>query len=172
MPFRRPTSAAPLAALIALAGCGLLPDSVSDSVPEVRFGVLEPSREPEPEPAAIRPEAELERRPVARVTDLEIGVTRSGRLLKATGEAPLTGWFQPALRPRRDGAPGPDGFLDFDLVAAPPELNGGPAGVAGTPAQRRVQAVRLLTADTLAGAAGLRVHAAEGPPAAIRFTAP
>ncbi len=160
------------AALAALAGCS----TVSDAAPDVEFEALAPSRPPEPEPEARLSEAEVVRRPVAAVTDLELGVTRDGGLLTARGQAPTPGWFQAVLRPRDGGRLAPDGFLEFDFLAAPPELNGAdpearPAG-SGTPAQRAVRADRLLRGRTLEGAAGIRVFPASGPPAAIRLAPP
>lgn len=160
------------AALAALAGCS----SVSDAAPEVEFEALAPSRPPEAQPDARISEAEIVRRPVAAVTGLELGVTRRGRLLTAHGETPTPGWFQAVLRPRGGGRPAPDGFLEFDFLAAPPELNGSdpetlPSGP-GTPAQRSVRADRLLSGSAVESAAGIRVFAASGPPAAIRLAPP
>jgi len=160
------------AALAALAGCS----TVSDAAPEVEFEALAPSRPPEPQPEARISEAEIVRRPVASVDRLELGVTRDGRLLTAYGAAPTPGWFQALLRPRDDGRLAPDGFLEFDFLAAPPELNGAdpealPAGP-GVPAQRAVRADRLLRGGAVQTAAGIRVFAASGPPAAIRLAPP
>lgn len=140
------------AAGLALAGC----DTISENTPDVEFRVFEPSQ-PAPE-TDVTPE-ELVRRPVVEVVDMELGAMRRGRLLTAVGLAPATEWFAPELQPRRGGRPGPDGFIEFDFVAAPPEFNGGEAGPQGTPAQRRLRAVRALEPEDLAGVAGVRVFA-------------
>ena len=157
--MRRGTIGAALLAA-ALAGCGGA--DVGDSV---RIGVLEPSPQNRPVAAPTTP---LEFRLVASVEDLNLGAMHRGRMLIAVGEAPATGWYRPQLRPRRGGAPAPDGFLEFDFVAAPPELNGGEAGPVGTPAQRRLRAVAPIEPQALAGAVGVRVFA-DGGSAALRF---
>jgi hypothetical protein len=147
------------AAALALAGC----ESGTDYTPDLR--VLEPSQPREPE---MEMPEEVVTRPVAEVLSVELGAMRRGRLLLVEGAAPATGWFLPRLQPRREGRPGPDGFLDFDFVAAPPALNGGAESPRGTPAQRRLKAARPLTPEDLAGAVGVRVHAGGGA-AARRF---
>ncbi|MEM6440282.1 MAG: hypothetical protein AAF763_11400 [Pseudomonadota bacterium] len=152
--------AAAFGAALAASGC----ETISDNVD---FEVLEPSQPEAPTPPARLVDAQLAL--IDSIESLEVGTTRNGVLLSAFGSAPRQGWFQPALRPLNDGLPGPDGFLDFEFVAAPPELNGGAALPVGAPAQRRVKAVRPIPRRTLSGAAGLRVFAAQGPPAALRF---
>jgi hypothetical protein len=62
------------------------------------------------------------------------------------------------LAPRRGGAPGPDGFVEFDLLARPPAE--GFAMPRGGEAVRRIEAVRLIPADELGSARGVRVFAA------------
>lgn len=110
---------------------------------------------------------------VDTVDRIEVGRTRSGLLLAAFGSAVETGWFQPALRPLNSGVPAPDGFLEFEFVAAPPELNvvdgQEQRPPRGTPEQRRVKGVRPVAATELVDVAGIRVFAARGAPAALRF---
>ena len=55
--------------------------------------------------------------PVDKVLNVEIGRTRNGFLISATGLAPGLGYGAPELRARREGRPGPDGFIDYDLVS-------------------------------------------------------
>jgi len=157
--LRRSASVA-LLALAALAGCE------SSNVPGVRFTVLEPSQPAEPPPAPTTTVKTL----VLRADSIEVGVLPKGRLLTVFGEAPETGWYLPELSPRGDGLPGPDGFLEFDFIAAPPQLNGQPEPPRGTPAQRRVRADRVLDEAQLFGVVGVRVFAEAGP-TAFRFPA-
>ncbi len=49
--------------------------------------------------------------PVDKVLNVEIGRTRNGYLISATGLAPGLGYGAPELRARREGRPGPDGFI-------------------------------------------------------------
>ncbi|MEO0680230.1 MAG: hypothetical protein AAF192_07425, partial [Pseudomonadota bacterium] len=147
---RRAAAAAALTALLAAAGCSDTRDAVAEAAAGTEFRILEPSTPAEAEPEARLVDAQL--RPVSRVASLELGRMHRARLLVARGEAPRTGWFQPELRPRRDGAPGPDGFLEFDFIAAPPELNGGGEPSVGSAAQRRIKAVRPIPERELRGA--------------------
>ncbi|TYO89456.1 hypothetical protein [Oceanicella actignis] len=157
-PGARPLAAAFMAVAAGLAGCG------NDYV---RIEALSPSVEPEPAPKPAPREA-LTLKPVEAIELIELGVTRDGALIHAVGLAPTTRWFAATLRPRGGGAPAPDGFLEFDFLAAPPELNGGAPGARGLPAQRRLQAALPLSEQTVRGAAGVRVFAAQGA-AAARF---
>lgn len=123
-------------AVAALAGCG-----GSDEVPP-------------PEPAVIeQPQRQVAQ--VPRLIGLEVGQMHRAVALTAFGEAPTGGWSAPQLRPR-SGAPGPDGFLDIDMVAEPPQ------------GDMQIQVITRLRADlqipvaTLSGARGLRVHARDG----------
>jgi hypothetical protein len=151
-------SIAAAALALALAGCSSV-DGLFSSAPGVELAVLEPSaKAPEPEQLAVV----RERRQVLSIERLEFGAIHKGRMMTAWGYAPESDWFSPQLEIRREGLPGPDGFIEFDLVAAPPTLNGGKAGAVGTLAQRKVRAdIPLLNALT-AGAAGIRVHAQDG----------
>lgn len=98
--------------------------------------------------------------PVESVRNIQIGRTRNGIAVTAFGIAPGLGFGAPELRPRRDGKPGPDGVLDFDFVARPPDarfnLGEGPIEA------RAVRADTLLTARKLEGVQGIRIHGASG----------
>lgn len=65
--------------------------------------------------------AEIEKFPVVRIESLELGRLFRGYMLTATGVAPGTGYYLPELRIRYGGELGPDGFYEFDLVAAAPD---------------------------------------------------
>lgn len=122
-----------------LAGCGL-------------FGGSE-------EEAAVPPAVEAARRaePVDSVSRIEIGRTRDGYLLSAFGVAPGTGFGGPRLVARRDGGTGPDGYLDFDFLAVPPDQ--GFAMPQGDQRARTIRADLALRQRQIEGAAGIRVHA-------------
>ena len=141
-----------------LAGCSSGEGLWSDA-PDVQLAVLEPSTAPAKSEKLV---VARERRQVESVERLEFGAIHDGRMMTAWGLAPESDWFSPQLEVRRDGLPGPDGFIEFDLVAAPPALNGGEAGPVGTPAQRRIRADAPLLNTEIAGAAGVRVHAQNG----------
>lgn len=112
----------------------------------------------EEEPTPVEQAAEAERRaePVQALQRIEIGRTRSGYVITAFGTAPGTGYGGAALRARRDGSPGPDGFLDFDFVAVPPD----PAFnlPQGTISARAIRADVQVTERQLRGVQGFRVH--------------
>ncbi|TVQ58552.1 MAG: hypothetical protein EA355_01545 [Rhodobacteraceae bacterium] len=94
------------------------------------------------------------RLPLARVSAVEIGRLADGLALTVFGEPPAAGWTRATLEPRGGGL-GPDGWLAFDLVASPPrEPSAAPL--------RPLRADALIPAAALAGAQGLRVHAAGG----------
>ncbi len=98
--------------------------------------------------------------PVESVRNVEIGQTRDGFLITAYGTAPGLGYSLPRLRPRRDGAPCIDGYVEYDFVASePPPGFDLPAGTARTLAIRADLPVR---AAELRGAAGIRVLALRG----------
>jgi hypothetical protein len=98
--------------------------------------------------------------PVETVRSIEIGRTRNGFLITAYGTAPGLGYSLPRLRPRRDGAPGADGYVEYDFVASEP-LPGFdlPPGTART---RTLRADLPVAAGDLLGAAGIRVLALRG----------
>lgn len=98
--------------------------------------------------------------PVQEVGGIEVGRTRDGILVTAYGLAPGLGYSEAELRPRRDGRLGTDGFLDFELVARPPDP--GFALPQGQPQARAVRADRVLRLRDVQGAVGLRVHDAQG----------
>ncbi len=133
---------AALAALLALGGCSL-------------FG----SDDEEPEAAAEQaPEPSYDS--VDEVAHIEIGRTRDGLVITAYGVTPTLGYAAPELRLRRDGAPGPEGYLDFDFVARVPAE---PVATADTsPRARMIRADYLIPLRQLRGARGFRIHAAEG----------
>ncbi|MFT6772356.1 MAG: hypothetical protein ACJA1L_000060 [Paracoccaceae bacterium] len=158
----RPLYAAAVLAALSLAGCSTFSD-VADKAPGVQISVFEPSVEPTKAPVLV---IARERRPVASVEGLEIGALHDGVMLTAHGHAPEADWFSPQLEARRGGLPGPDGFIDFDFVAAPPALNDGEQGPVGTEMQRRVRGDVAVPASALSGAAGLRVFSAGGAVAA------
>ena len=58
--------------------------------------------------------------PLQAVQSVEIGRTSNGILLTAHGTAPGLGYSLPALRVRRGGELGPDGYQEFDFVATAP----------------------------------------------------
>ena len=100
-------------------------------------------------------EAEAPRVPIQAVRGVEIGRTRDGFLITAYGLASGPGYSRPQLRARRDGAPGIDGYIEYDFVATePPQGLGLPAG---RPELRQLRADLPVSASALRGAAGIRV---------------
>jgi hypothetical protein len=98
--------------------------------------------------------------PVETVRSVEIGRTRSGFLITAYGTAPGLGYSLPRLRPRREGAPGADGYVEYDFVASePPPGFDLPPGTART---RMLRADLPVGAADLRGAGGIRVLALRG----------
>lgn len=151
---RAPLRAALALGLLTLGACG-----GADDAPTVEVGVLEPSEQAQrARPGALI--APQTFRSVARIERLEIGAVYGGVMLTAYGTAPAAGWYAPRLTPRRNGLPGPDGFVEFDLEAAPPELNGG-ALVDAAARSGGVRGDLDLQRNALAGAVGLRVHGAD-----------
>lgn len=93
--------------------------------------------------------------PVEAVQSVEIGRTRDGFLVTAYGSAAGLGYARPTLRPRRGGAPGVDGYLEYDFVATEPA-----AGLdlpPGSAQARRLRADLPVQAASLRGARGIRV---------------
>ena len=120
----------------------------------------------ERKPAAEAAEVQV---PVREVRSVEIGRTRNGFLITAYGVAPGLGYARPTLRPRRDGAPGIDGYLEYDFVASePPPGFGLPEG---TPQARALRADLPVDGSALRGVAGLRVLGLSGA-AQISFAPP
>ncbi|MGD1927071.1 MAG: hypothetical protein ACFB03_23235 [Paracoccaceae bacterium] len=98
--------------------------------------------------------------PISSVKSVELGRTRDGFLVTAFGTAPGLGYSLPLLRPRRNGEPGLDGYIEFDFVASEPAPGfQRPPGTTQTRAMRADLAIRL---DELRGASGLRVLALSG----------
>ncbi len=127
--------------VVAVAGCGL-------------FGDEEETVEAAAAAVAVEPE------PVVAVRRLEIGRTRKGVVLAAFGTAPGLGYTRPRLVARRDGDPGPDGYLDYDFLIDPP-----PATLEmpqGTTRARAVRADVEIALDRARSARGVRVHAEVG----------
>jgi hypothetical protein len=115
---------------------------------------------PESESGGGEAAAEAPQVPVQTVGSIEIGRTRDGFLITAHGTAPGLGYSLPTLRPRRDGAPGVDGYIEYDFVATEP-----PAGFelpTGTREARELSAYLPIGANALRGAAGIRVLALRG----------
>ncbi len=98
--------------------------------------------------------------PVQEVTRVEIGRTRNGFLITAYGTAPGLGYSLPHLRPRREGRPGLDGYIEYDFVATEPAV--GFDLPAGTQRTRAIRADLPVATDDLRGAAGIRVLAVRG----------
>lgn len=98
--------------------------------------------------------------PVSSVGMVEMGRTRDGFLITATGTAPGLGYSLPRLRPRRSGAPGADGYIEFDFVATPPAegLNLPP----GNTQARAIRADLPVKLADLKGAQGIRILAISG----------
>ncbi|MEM6971969.1 MAG: hypothetical protein AAGG47_20485 [Pseudomonadota bacterium] len=95
--------------------------------------------------------------PVDGVTGIEIGRLTDGIVITAFGVAPNAGFATPQLAPRRNGVPGPDGFIEFDLLGVPPDPSF--EMPQGSLRAREIRADRLLRIATLQGIAGIRIHA-------------
>lgn len=114
----------------------------------------------EDEVLEIAPEIAVRRDPVTEVRDIEIGRTARGFAVTAFGTAPAMGYTAPQLRPRRDGRPAADGFLDYDFLAEAPAPEAGFG--AGDARARAIRADVFLSPDELAGVTGIRIHGARG----------
>lgn len=98
--------------------------------------------------------------PVTAVRSVELGRTRDGFLITAFGTAPGLGYALPALRVRRSGEPGADGYIEYDFVASEPAPGFSlPQGTTQTRALRADLAVRI---SDLRGASGIRILALAG----------
>lgn len=103
--------------------------------------------------AAATPE--IEKSPVVRIESLELGRLYRGYMLIATGVAPGTGYYLPELRIRYGGELGPDGFYEFDFVAAAPD---DPSAGSSAPVTARIlRGDYELTPLMLRSARGVRV---------------
>lgn len=141
---------APLALILGLSGCETMDDlnPFSSDNSDPRYGASD---------QIVRPKAEVPKEFVVEITNLELGRLFRGYMLTAEGLAPGIGYYEPELRPRNDGELAPDGFLEFNFVAAAPEE------VTGTDAPedlRRLRGDVELTPDMLRSARGVRVWAA------------
>lgn len=120
--------------------------------------------DPAPEAAAPPPADEaVTRVAVDQALTAEIGRTHDGFVLSATGLAQGVGWRAARLRPVTVVA-GPDGFIEFVLVAEPPAARD--PGL-----QQRIRADTVLAPEQLAFARGARVSARAGT-AETLFPAP
>jgi hypothetical protein len=119
----------------------------------------------EPEAQTTTPEADPAR-PVAQITDIEIGRTADGYALTVFGLTETAGWAAPELR-LRGTRPDTQGMLNFDFVAVPP-AEPPTSPMAQLPEARRVRADALLPEAFFQGLAGMRIHSA-GAPAEITF---
>ncbi len=141
-------------AILTLGGCST--GTVLDDVPTL-WGAE--SRADEARRDALQ-EARATPVPVEAVRSVEIGRTRDGFLITAYGTAPGLGYALPRLRPRRGGAPGADGYVEYDFVASePPPGFDLPQGTART---RAIRADLPVKASELRGVAGVRVMALRG----------
>ncbi|MEM6624746.1 MAG: hypothetical protein AAF674_21215 [Pseudomonadota bacterium] len=143
------------AALLTVAGCGDVGPVFED------VGTLwgEPSTA-ELEAQAARQAALQARVPILAIRTVEMGRTRDGFLITAIGTAAGLGYSLPTLRPRRGGAPGNDGFIEYDFVAVEPDpqFNLPP----GTVQARQLRADLPVRIEQLQGARGLRVLSLQG----------
>ena len=98
--------------------------------------------------------------PIQAVRSVEMGRTRDGFIITAYGTASGLGYSLPSLRPRRGGAPGNDGYIEYDFVAVEPAQ-----GFQLPPGNTQTRAVRAdlpVPLAALQGALGLRVLALSG----------
>lgn len=141
-------------AILSLGGCST--GTALDDVSTIWGGE---SRADEERREAVQ-EARTTPVPVENVRAVEIGRTRDGFLITAYGTAPGLGYSLPRLRPRRGGAPGADGYIEYDFVASEP-----PAGFDLPPGTARTLTMRAdlpVNAADLRSAAGIRVLALRG----------
>lgn len=127
-----------------ISGCSVLPDVGLTS---------DPAEEAAEAEASLPPKIA-----VNRIENLELGRLFDGFMLTAFGIAPGTGYYQPELRPRYGGRPGPDGLFEYDFVVRPPS---NPSLGADAPITARlVRADIELTPEMLRGSRGVRVWSA------------
>lgn len=145
-----------VASTLALAGCGEDTGTITDDIGTLWGEASTAEKARRAEIARLR-EIKV---PIQAVRSIEIGRTRDGFIVTALGTAPGLGYSLPQLRPRRSGAPGADGFIEFDFVATEPaEGLNLPPGTTGARALRADLPVTLLE---LRGAAGIRILAING----------
>ena len=158
----RVLSGVALVSLMALAGCGGGDNSYEYSK-GTTFDLNTLWGEESASDRAQREEVErrvLTKVPVTAVRSVELGRTRDGFLITAQGTAPGLGYSLPALRARRGGRPGTDGYVEFDFVASEPAANANLPR--GTSQARAMTAVLAVKVRDLRGAAGIRVLALTG----------
>ena len=157
---------AALASALALSGCSSSEDASQPT--ESSGGSLlgdigtlwgEESQKTKAERAARLQAAQI-KVPVTAVRSVELGRTRDGFLITAFGTAPGLGYALPALRVRRSGAPGVDGYIEYDFVASEPAP--GFNLPQGTTQSRALRADLAVSLQQLRGAAGIRVLALNG----------
>jgi len=102
----------------------------------------------------VEEELVVDNRPlVPRVTDLRLEKTTSGLIVRAVGQTPAQGYWQPGLVLRqRDGRP-QNGVLGFDFRAAPPV-----APLPGPARAREISAGRFISTQQLRGVREIRVY--------------
>lgn len=153
-----------MGAVLAVSACGSSdeePEAESGSTVLSDIGTLwgeESSRE-----RAVREERERRaaiKVPITAVRSVELGRTRDGFLVTAFGTAPGLGYALPALRARRSGEPGADGYIEFDFVASEPAP--GFQLPPGTSQTRALRADLAVPIRGLRGASGIRVLALAG----------
>lgn len=113
------------------------------------------------DPAEETAEAEANLPPkiaVNRIENLELGRLFNGFMLSAFAIAPGTGFYQPELRPRYGGRPGPDGLFEYDFVVRPPA--NASRGADAPITARLVRADIELTPEMLRSSRGVRVWSA------------
>lgn len=134
-------------AALTLGGCGFITNPWGSSKGEA-------------EEAERLAEARAVKVPIQTVEKAEIGRTRNGVLITAYGRTAGFGYTFPVLEARRDGAPGADGYVDYDFMATEPQPDQNiPEGAM---AGQAIRADLPLDADALQGVAGVRIHALSG----------
>lgn len=133
-------------AALMLTGCGFIDNPWGSSKREIE----------ETERLA---EARAVKVPIQSVQRAEIGRTRNGFLITAYGAAPGFGYTFPVLQPRREGAPGIDGYVDYDFMATEPQPDQNlPQGAT----DQLIRADLPVDAEALRGVVGIRIHALSG----------
>lgn len=144
--MRRISLALVAPAALMLAGCGFIDNPWGSSKREA-------------EEAERLEEARAVKVPIQSVRSAEIGRTRNGFLITAYGVTPGFGYTFPVLQPRREGAPGVDGYVDYDFMATEPQPDQNVAAGAG---EQLIRAYLPVDAEDLRSVAGIRIHALSG----------